>query len=139
MPYFKCTRWEWYSCSSQQSAWEIISKHLCKKPLIFFLATSWACGKGQEELQQTCISQHNLGTGLPSAWKDRAQWAQWSLDKLHLQQLLLPLPPIRKEMISFWRRKGTHSWKKFSHWQFLRDHSVYMFSKLELAAHRHGF
>lgn len=36
----------------------------------FFLITSWACGKGQGELKQNCISQHNLGTGLPSAWED---------------------------------------------------------------------
>lgn len=53
---------------------------------------------------------------------------------------LLPLPPIRKEMISSWRRKSTHAQKKFSHWQLLRNHSIFMLSNLALAAHRHrGF
>lgn len=83
----------------------------------FFFITSWACGKSQEE--QNCISQHSLGTGLPPAWEDRAQWAQCSPAKLHLQQVLLPLPPIRKRWSAFEEGKALMHRRTFLTGNFL--------------------
>lgn len=60
-----------------------------------FLITSLVCGKGREELMQNCISQGNLGTGLPSARGTLTEHI--AVLPARIFSSLLPLPSIRRD------------------------------------------
>lgn len=119
----------------QQSAWETISKLLCQKPLISFfnhIISLWERPRGAEaklhfSAQPRCWSAICLGR----LTKHSAVLPSCTFSNFYF----LCLPSERRWSGAEEGKVLMHR-RNFSHWQLLRDHSVYVLSNLALAAHK---